>query len=137
MHLQSTVNKTHFSEPTVYYQNARSHTHIVRCNNLEFKHSREGGGDGGVKKKKQFTCKSNIIIFISVCHFHLQKIAFICTKAFNYCICGSTSHVSAFSIWRGKGPVVRLIGSGPVSPRLCQRSPGVCQLQEMAACISA
>lgn len=65
MHLQSTVNKTHFSEPTVYYQNARSHKHThCEVQQSRVKHSREDDGGGGVKKKKT--------IYMQIKHYHLH-----------------------------------------------------------------
>lgn len=86
------------------------------------------------EREKQFTCKSNLIISISLCHFcrqnciHMHKGIQLLQLWLNF------SHTSIFYLERQAH--VHLIGSHSV-PRLCERSLPVCQLEEMAACISA
>lgn len=75
-----------------------------------------------------------LIISISVCHFHLQNCIYM-HKGFQLLYLWlNFSHLSIFYLERQAH--VHLIGSHSV-PRLCQRSLWVCQLEEMAACISA
>lgn len=78
MHLQSTVNTARFSKGCCVLSKCAStrsvHYEVQQSTwSLSGQGEAESGGGGG-GWKKQFTCKSNIIISVSVCHFHMQKL---------------------------------------------------------------
>lgn len=75
---------------------------------------------------------NQMLSFQSLYATFAYRIAFICTKAFNYC--SNFSHLSVFYLQRQVH--VHLIGSHS-GGWLCAGSLWVCQLEEMVACIGA